>query len=195
MHCSVKMISSKEGSERLVGHMDWHLLSPFDLSWILLAGDILLVPHLLPGPPAVRWLMQVATILPGQGGWFQSVFPLTKFLLWKPGFPQRLSHHKLLSKKCFPGSPGWQPRGMEASLRATMGSSSGIKVYTYYQVHRWGRFLLDILCMVLIQQLPQRHICLSMGVELLLLWGRQKWVRSETSDDAEVTPGVSSYKV
>ena len=31
--------------------MDWHLLSPFDLSRILLVGGSLLVPHSLPGPP------------------------------------------------------------------------------------------------------------------------------------------------
>ena len=33
--------------------MDWCLLSPFDLSLILLVGGSLLVPHSLPGPPIV----------------------------------------------------------------------------------------------------------------------------------------------
>ena len=54
LHGSAKMDSSKKDSGRLVGHMDWFLLSPFDLSQILLVGGSLLVPHSLPGPPVVR---------------------------------------------------------------------------------------------------------------------------------------------
>ena len=61
----------------LGGRVDWRLLSPFDLSQTLLVGGSLLVLRSLPGPPVVRELMQVATILPGQGWWFWSVVPLT----------------------------------------------------------------------------------------------------------------------
>ena len=44
----------QKDSGRLVGHMDWSLLSPFDLSRILPVGGSLLVPSSLPGPPVVR---------------------------------------------------------------------------------------------------------------------------------------------
>ena len=53
-HSSAKMESSEKDSERLVGHMDWRLLSPFDLSQILPVGGDLLVLSSLPGPPVVR---------------------------------------------------------------------------------------------------------------------------------------------
>ena len=53
-----------------------HVVSPFDLSWTLLVGGCLLVPCSLPGPPVIKQLMQMVTIVPGQGGRFQSVcFP------------------------------------------------------------------------------------------------------------------------
>ena len=53
-----------------------HVLSPFDLSGILLVGGGVLVPSSLPGPPVVKQLMQMVTMVPGQGRWFQSVcFP------------------------------------------------------------------------------------------------------------------------
>jgi len=64
-------------SGRLVGHMDWPLLSSFDLSQVTPIGDSLLVSHSLPGLPAERQVLQVVTILPGQGGQFQSVICLT----------------------------------------------------------------------------------------------------------------------
>ena len=52
------------------------LVSPFDLSRTLLVGGGLLVPCFLPGPPVIKQLMQMVTIVPGQGGRFQSVcFP------------------------------------------------------------------------------------------------------------------------
>ena len=52
------------------------VVSPFDLSRTLLAGGGLLVPCSLPGPPVVKQLMQIVTMVPGQGGRFQSVcFP------------------------------------------------------------------------------------------------------------------------
>ena len=53
-----------------------HVVSPFDLSWALPVGGGLLVPCSLPGPPVIKQLMQMATMVPGQGGQFQSVcFP------------------------------------------------------------------------------------------------------------------------
>ena len=47
------MDSSEKDSGRFEGHMDWCLLSPFDLSRILPVGGSLLVPCSLPGPPVV----------------------------------------------------------------------------------------------------------------------------------------------
>ena len=40
-HRSAKIDSSEKDSGRLVGHMDWRLLSPFDLSQILPVGGSL----------------------------------------------------------------------------------------------------------------------------------------------------------
>ena len=48
------MDSNEEDSGRLVGHMDWCLLSSFDLSRILLVGGVLLVPGSLPGAPVIK---------------------------------------------------------------------------------------------------------------------------------------------
>ena len=53
--------------------MDGHVVSPFDLPRTLLVGGGLLVPCSLPGPPVLKQLMQVVTMVPGQGGRFQSV--------------------------------------------------------------------------------------------------------------------------
>ena len=56
----------REGFWELVGHV----VSPFDLFRTLPVGGGLLVLCSLPG------LMQIVTMVPGQGGWFQSVcFP------------------------------------------------------------------------------------------------------------------------
>ena len=53
-----------------------HVVSPFDLSPALLVGGGLLVPFSLPGLPVIKQLMQIVTMVPGQGGRFQSVrFP------------------------------------------------------------------------------------------------------------------------
>ena len=53
-----------------------HVVSPFDLSRTLLVGGGLLVPCSLPGPPVVKQLMQMVTVVPGQGGRFLLVcFP------------------------------------------------------------------------------------------------------------------------
>ena len=52
------------------------VVSPFDLSRTLLVGGGLLAPCYLPGPPVVKQLMQIVTMVPGQGRRFQSVcFP------------------------------------------------------------------------------------------------------------------------
>ena len=45
-----------------------HVVSPFDLSQTLLVGGGLLVPCSLPGPPVVKQLMQMVTLVPGHGG-------------------------------------------------------------------------------------------------------------------------------
>ena len=53
-----------------------HLVSPFDLSRILPVGGGLLVPCSLAGPPVIKQLMQMVTMVPGQVGRFQSMcFP------------------------------------------------------------------------------------------------------------------------
>ena len=53
-----------------------YVVSPFDLSKIILVGGGLLVPCSLPEPPVLKQLMQMVTMVPGQGGQFQSVcFP------------------------------------------------------------------------------------------------------------------------
>ena len=58
----------REGFWEVVGHV----VSPFDLSRTLLVGGGLLVPCFLPGPPVMKQLMHMVTMVPGQGGWFAS---------------------------------------------------------------------------------------------------------------------------
>ena len=53
--------------------VDGHAVSPFDLSRTLLGGGGLLVPYSLPGSPVIKQLMQMVTMVPGQGGRYQSV--------------------------------------------------------------------------------------------------------------------------
>ena len=48
--------------------MDGHAVSPFDLSPTLLVGGGLLVLYSLSGPPVIKQLMQMVTMVPGQGG-------------------------------------------------------------------------------------------------------------------------------
>ena len=48
-----------------------HVVSPFDLSLTLPIGGGLLAPCSLPGPPVLKQLMQVVTMVPGQGEGFQ----------------------------------------------------------------------------------------------------------------------------
>ena len=54
----------REGFWEVVGHM----VSHFDLSQTLPVGGGLLVPCSLPEPPVVKQLMQMVTVVPGQGG-------------------------------------------------------------------------------------------------------------------------------
>ena len=62
----------KEGFWEVVGHV----VPSFDLSQTLQVGGGLLVLCSLPGPPVVKQLMQMVTMVPSQGGQFQSVcFP------------------------------------------------------------------------------------------------------------------------
>ena len=49
-----------------------HVASPFDFSQTLLIGDSILVPCSLPGPPVVKQLTQIVTMVPGHGGMVQS---------------------------------------------------------------------------------------------------------------------------
>ena len=61
-----------EGFWEMIGHV----LSPFNLSRTLLVDGGLLVLCSFPGPPVVKQLMQMVTMVPGQSGQFQSVcFP------------------------------------------------------------------------------------------------------------------------
>ena len=59
----------REGFWEVVGPV----VSPFDLSRTLPVGGGLLVLCSLTGPPVVKQLIQIVTMVPGQGEWFQSV--------------------------------------------------------------------------------------------------------------------------
>ena len=59
----------REGFWEVVGHV----VFPFVLSRTLPVGGGLLVPCSLPGPPVLKQLMQMGTMVPGQGGRFRSV--------------------------------------------------------------------------------------------------------------------------
>ena len=63
--CSAKVDASKKDSERWSDM--WCLLLTF------LVGGGLLVLCSLPGPPVVKQLVQMVTMVTGQGGRFQSV--------------------------------------------------------------------------------------------------------------------------
>ena len=53
-------------------------MSPLDLSQTLPVGGGLLVPYSLSGSPVIKQLMQMVTMVPGQGGAVSvSVLPLT----------------------------------------------------------------------------------------------------------------------
>ena len=55
--------------------MDGQAVSPFDLSQTPPAGGGLLVPYSLSGSPAIKQLLQMVTMVPGQSGRFQCASP------------------------------------------------------------------------------------------------------------------------
>ena len=67
-HGSAKIDASKRDSGKWT---DTQCLL-FDLSRTLPFGGGLLVPYSLSGPPVIKHLMQMVTMVPGQGGRFQS---------------------------------------------------------------------------------------------------------------------------
>ena len=69
------------------------MVSPFDLSLTLPVGGGLLVPCFFPGPPVVKQLMQLVTMVPGQGGRFQSAA--------SPNRPTSLVANIHIAKMCF----------------------------------------------------------------------------------------------
>ena len=67
---------SQDGCQRGFWKVVEYVVSPLDLSQTLPVGGGLLVPCSLPGPPVIKQLMQMVTMVPGQDGQFQSVcFP------------------------------------------------------------------------------------------------------------------------
>jgi len=67
---------SQDGHQQRSCEVVGHVVSPFDLSRTLPVGGGLLVPCSLPGSRVMKQLMQMATMVPGQGGQLQSVcFP------------------------------------------------------------------------------------------------------------------------
>ena len=85
--------------------MDGHAVSPLDLSRTLPVGGGLLVPYPLSGSPVIKQLMQIVTMVPGQGGQFQSVcFPQQKDFKVPGKFPtpqKRGKKRKKERKKTF----------------------------------------------------------------------------------------------
>ena len=69
----VHALFSQDGCQRGFWEVVGHVVSPFDLSRTLPVGGGLLVPCSLPGPPVVKQLMHMVTMVPGLGGWLQSV--------------------------------------------------------------------------------------------------------------------------
>ena len=59
---------------RILSH-GWTRSVIFDLSETLPVGGGLLVLCSLLGPPAIKQLMQMVTMVPDQGGWFQCASP------------------------------------------------------------------------------------------------------------------------
>ena len=69
-------LAKVNASEKDSGRWSDNVVSPFDLSQTIPVGGGLLVSCSLPGPPVIKQLMQMVTVVPGQGGQFQSVcFP------------------------------------------------------------------------------------------------------------------------
>ena len=67
----VHTLLSQDGCSREgFWEVDGHAVSPLDLSQTLLAGGGLLVPYSLLGSPVIKQLMQIVTMMSGQGGRF-----------------------------------------------------------------------------------------------------------------------------
>jgi len=69
----VHTLFSQDGCQRGFWEVVGYVVSLFDLSRTLLVGGGLLVPCSLPGSPVIKQLMKMVTMVPGQGGQFQSV--------------------------------------------------------------------------------------------------------------------------
>ena len=67
----VHALFSQDGCQRGFWEVVEHVVSPLDLSRSLPVGGGLLVPYSLPGPPVIKQLMQMVTMVPGLGGQFQ----------------------------------------------------------------------------------------------------------------------------
>ena len=78
-------------------------MSHSDLSRTFLVGGGLLVPSSLSGPPVLKQIMQMVTMVPGQGGWFQSVcFPEEAYLMCQVFSSGRCSVAQLCPTLCDP---------------------------------------------------------------------------------------------
>ena len=72
----VHPLFSQNGCQKGFWEVVGHVVPPFELSRTLQVGEGLLVLCSLPGSPVMKQLMQMVTMVPGQGGQFQSVcFP------------------------------------------------------------------------------------------------------------------------
>ena len=100
--------------------MDGHLLSPFALSRILPVGGNLSILCSLPGPPVLRELMAVVAMVPGQGGRFWSVVPLTlsqKIPCLLADLNPETSHPITFPVPNDSGVPIWVPDPLASALR------------------------------------------------------------------------------
>ena len=80
-HTSLSQDECQRGFWEVVGHV----VSPFDISRTLPVGGGLLVPSPLPGPPVVKQLMQMVTVVPARvGGFSQRASPNSSFLCGDP---------------------------------------------------------------------------------------------------------------
>ena len=68
----VQALISQDGRQRGFWEVAGRVVSPFDLSQTLPVGGGLLVPFSFPGSPVIKQLMQMVTVVPGQGGRCQS---------------------------------------------------------------------------------------------------------------------------
>ena len=64
----VHALFSQDGCQRGFWEVVGHVVSSFDLSRTLVVSGGLLVPCSLPEPPVLNQLIQMVTMVPGQGG-------------------------------------------------------------------------------------------------------------------------------